>query len=178
MFFIYYWHDGVITEGDSHIHELERKLATPLLQKTKHLYIDTELIDFLSEYERFKTYNSNVYRRIVRHTDDFMLLVRDMEKSVPNPGENYETARELKKGILNLFHSLIHSLPTDESQNFRIALKRLESLLNEHISAIYVRMISQYAKNPKPINTLTKFIYNNDPTGIDTQFNAHYDYLS
>lgn len=175
ILFVYYWNEGISLKGGNYLHIMENRLELPIFKKTKNMYIDPELIDFITNHLEYLEYNPVTYKNIIKDIDNFLQIVSDMERGVDRMGDNYDIAHGLKKKIMNEFQSMIHTIPPADITNskFQLGLRQIEKLLNHHMDTIYSYMVQAY-KN-QPININTKFIYNNELPGIDLQYNPHYN---
>jgi hypothetical protein len=154
---------------------MEKHLSAPLLRDTKNFFIDSELVIFVTSHREYHEYNPATYQSMIQKIDKFLKVVRDSEQEAT--GEKYEIARELKTKIMNIFHSMIHTLPHNNSatEKYQEGLIELEELLNYHLNNIYTRMSLYYGGRPVTIHT--RLIHHNAIPGADRSVNPHYSFF-
>lgn len=174
---VYFINERETRSGADFIGSMMSKLEQPILKKTKYLYTDSELLQFLDDIKQYHNYNPANYRLLVLSIDNFLKISTELERGVVNMGELYDLLINQKYKILNTFHSMIYSVPHSHvtMKVFHEAMASLEKLLNIHVDQTYQYVGYSYGKKPIDINT--KFIYKNHPLPHDSQINNHYNYF-
>jgi len=178
LLIVYYLNEKNIDEGTNFLTDMKSILSLPMLKThiNKHLYYDSELLQFLYNNKENYKYNPVVYNTLVKQIDVFLSLVKDIEIGKEKINMDYEVLREYKINILNTYHSFIHTVPHTDASNasFHISIKNLENLLNYHIDKSHSTVV---AKNNKEITIDTKFPYRNGPTGFDSRNSPNYNFF-
>lgn len=139
LFVVYYLNEKSKFVGDNFITDMKRKLDAKIFEETHNMHHDSEIVDLLYSLKEYRYYSpANMYK-LVHVIDKFLKIVEDMSIGVKYMGESYELAREYRKRALNTMHSFIYKVPhTPITVNkFHLAMKRLETLLNQHLDRVY-----------------------------------------
>lgn len=173
---VYYLNEKSFKTGNNFVTSMMKKLKSKELSRSRHLYKDSELVQFLSDIKEYKFYNPANYRYLTQVLNNFLGLVTDLEMGVRDMGETYEILLEQKTKALNSFHAFIYKMPHSHvtMKQYHGALSRLEDLLNVHMDQTYQYVGYSYGK--KPINITTKFIYKNHPRAYEAKRDMCYDY--
>ena len=173
---VYYLNQRAVSIGTDFVSSSQQKLRNPIFREAKNLHQDSELLDFLYSIREYRYYNPAVYRKLILIVDRFLRIVNDMEIGVADMGANYEQLKDYKSRALNGLHSMIYRIPQSQATNrkFESAMDRLEVLMNVHLDNCYQYMVYAYGK--QPININTKFIYKNQPSGVDKDFLKNYQF--
>jgi hypothetical protein len=179
LILVYYINDKRIATNGGFIQRMDEILRSPTLKtdKNRNLYLDSQLLDFLDNYKEYYQYNSDLYNSLVSHIDTLLGLLNNLSIGDKQYNNNYETMRELKYKILNIFHSFIHRIPHTPSSNdkFHIGINELQSLVNKHIDKAHLQVVR--LNGSKEIDNETKFPYRNGPEPRDQMHEPHYHFF-
>jgi hypothetical protein len=134
----------------------------------------TELNIFIPKTEWLKSYNLNEYNRFIHYCNKLQEL--SINTISPNP---YDKIVHFKSKIINIFHSLIHSLNNSKDINlFNQQLSDLEDILikytsiNNNLYRLYNRI--------NPINDQSKLNLTNslEEDNFNPKTNYNYDWVS
>ncbi len=176
---IYYINDKKIATDGGFIQRMDTILKSPILkpEKNKYLYRDSELLDFLDSYREYYQYNPDLYNSLVSHINTLLMLLDDLNIGDQHYNNDYETMRELRYKILNIFHAFIHKIPHTPSSNdkFHIGMGKLQDLLNKHIDKAHLTVVK--LNGMKDIDIDTKFPHRNQPEPRDHKYEPHYQFF-
>lgn len=165
---VYYINEKREHRGDTFIKEMTKVLDSEIMKPERNRYLgqNSELVIFLDDHREYYQYNPALWRQFVRSIDNFLHVISDIQIGTLKYNLDYDQLKELKKKILNHYHSFIHKVPHIESSNnkFHEGIARLQKILNTEIDLIHRLVVS---KNSEEINTSTAFHYKNHPVGYE-----------
>ena len=172
---IWYLNEMRKSQSISRMQELEIKMLS-IFPKPQFFYIDSGVIELVFSVIEYKKYNAPVFNKLVLLLDTYLKQVLDVEKSVINCHETYETMQNLKRACLNNFSSLLFSIPSDKQSEGKLtkATDTLHYLLNFHLEN--VRNICNKKYESEDITIHSKYIEPaNNPRAFDHAYNNRFD---
>lgn len=175
---VYYINEKNVHTGNTFLQSMKTILGSDRMKphQNKHLAKNSELVLFLDGHKEYYTYNPKLWNDLVRHINNFLHIMHDIELGVEWFNLDYDTMKNLKGKILNTFHSFVHRVPHTPHSNdkFHLGMERLETLLNHDIDEIHTNVT---LRNSQSINNMTKFHYKNHPGGNDKMIDLHYHFF-
>jgi hypothetical protein len=174
---VYYLNERREVNGDKFTGAMNSILESNIMgpHKNHYLFYNSELVIFLDSHREYYQYNPILWREIVRYINNFLRISHDIETGTQYYNMDYDQLKELKKKIMNAYHSFIYTIPHTENSNnkYHIGMARLEVLLNGVIDQIHQLVTS---KNAKGITTSSAFHYKNHPQGYDSSAGSPADF--
>lgn len=170
MIFIYYLYMKKKNEKEEKYREnIEKSLIISNMEIK-----DEEMIDFLVEIQDFYMYNPQVYKEMYENINEFFKIKNEIENDNELIGLKYSLIELRKKNILNLYHSIVFSIPSEEKYNvkYRNGLNILNNILNNYLKNIINLNKKYISKNN--YNRNTYLIYNGEKP---YNFYNEYDYV-
>lgn len=98
----------------------------------------TDIINFLFSVQELHSYNEQVFENIVDKLDKFVSLYETILLNKDNTNTHYDLMNRTKYDILNDFHTLVISLPSDPNiiNKHKKAVNILEDILNKYLGHI------------------------------------------
>lgn len=121
--------------------------------------LNKKIIDLIFSMQDFYFYNPEAYQDFISKMNKMFELKNNLEKNVIRKDKYFSIIKNLKKDIVNTFHSLIYEIPLDDNytDKFNRAHKRLETLLTELINKVYYDIESYRYKKGYDIHS--EYIY-------------------
>jgi len=148
VFVVYYLNEKSKFVGDNFITDMKHKLDAKIFEGTTNMHHDSEIVELLYSLREYRYYSpANMYK-LVHVIDKFLRIVEDMSIGTKYMGESYEIAREYRTKALNTLHSFVYKVPHTPVtiDKFHMAMKQLETLLNNHLDRVYQYMVYSYGK--------------------------------
>lgn len=173
---VFYMNERRNALGQNFINEMTNLLRSELFKHVKYFHIDSEMVEFVRTIREYRICNKSAFYQMMKSIDHMFRIELDMENGIEYIGENLEVALDKKKSAMNALQSIIFKLPRSNvtSKKYQESLSQLDRLLNRHIEVMY--RYTKYQYKNRPITTQTKFVYPNDPTGLDQKNNKNYDF--
>lgn len=164
---VYFIEDRKRTVEEDYVSGKKQKLKDPYLSKTRFLYLDPELVDFLYSIKEYQRYNPYSYLNLTVKIDDFLRLKRDFSIGIELIGSQYQIAQQLQGEIINLYHSFIYKIPHSPAtlDKYHKKMDLLRKILSKHLDFMYNYM--QFKQSDEGIHRFTKFIYQGHPEAYD-----------
>lgn len=164
-------------KNNDDIGSTEKKLDK-LPVKTKYLFRDRNLIDFLDFISDLAIFDQKSYNNLIQTIDNFMTLEQDIETGTQYCRYDLENALELKEKALNILHGMNHSIPAQKIliEKIKWCQNELERILIQHINIMINKCKSfSDSKETNVYSFKTDLISN--IKSFDPNFNHNYDYL-
>lgn len=175
---VYYLNEKNVHTGNTFVQSMQNIISSERMKphRNKHLAKNSELVLFLDSHKEYYAYNPKLWNDLVRHVNNFLHVMHDIELGVEQFNLDYDTMKSLKGKILNTYHAFVHTVPhTPHSNNkFHLGMERLELLLNRDIDEVHTKVT---LKNSQSINNMTKFHYKNHPGANDKMTNLRYHFF-
>jgi hypothetical protein len=154
------------------------KLLNNLQGNTNFLHYDKNLIYFLDFIKEYKIYNEQDYKELINNINNFLRIESDLDIGTQYCKYDVDSAIIYKKNTINIFHSFIHSLPSNKVINNKHnwAQEQLNTILTNHLNKI-INKCSEISSK-KDIHTHSFFpelISNIE--GFDPNINLNYNYI-
>ena len=154
------------------------KILNNLKGDTKFLHYDKNLIYFFDFIKEYNIYNKRDYEDLITIINNILRIESDLDIGTQYCKYDVDTAILFKKNAINIFHSFIHSLPSNKVINNKHswALEELNNILTNHLNIIINKCSKISSK--KDINTHSFFpelISNIE--GFDSNANLNYNYI-
>lgn len=116
---------------------------------SKKLYNQSDLIDILFSVQDLYQYNPLVYDELMDNIDGFFYIQENIFRNTKLTNYYYQIAESKKDNIVNNFHSLIFSLPSNKflTDKFNKTNKRLETILNNYLNEMYDKCTFDLMRN-------------------------------
>jgi hypothetical protein len=166
---VYYLNEKDMSLGNNYLTEMDKILSYPVFKKSKNLYRDSEILIFLGKHLYFNHYNPALFRKLVKHIDNFLRMGKDLNTSPPpvNFNMDFENMLAERENIMNAYHSFVYSLPHTPVivEQYQNGMQLLANLLDKNISD--ARLATLAESRDKGVNVSTSFFYKGHPGGLD-----------
>jgi hypothetical protein len=97
-----------------------------------------DLVDFVYNIQDFYIYNPEVYQKMIKYIDIFLMLYEEVNVNNSIAALNYNMMLTNKHLALDSLHSIIYKLPVNRTytDKFNLALSELSNILNKYMEDI------------------------------------------
>jgi hypothetical protein len=164
LYFVYNNHVYNEKEKESQFNQKKETIYPPFNHNDKH----PEMTNILSTVQDMYSYNPEAYIEFINNVNNFYEIYNNTIEINDNIGQNYDLLKNIKKNIINAFHSIIFKLPNNAQYTKYFNQKITE--LNDHFSDLLENIVHLQQKSlyENGINCSTKLIDKSDIVSYDS----------
>jgi len=176
--FIYFYHNYKKIYNIDQSTKLDNMINNnSSLQKYTNILLKPDILEWIRESYKLKQYNVLEYNKTLKLLDNFYYIYHIVDEGVPKSADQIKNITHIKKETLNTFHSIIHSL---SSNNIIKEYNYLLNQLNIILTKDYAHIISVGFKKVKDNISIDSGldIFNNIKySSYNDNYNNNYNYF-